>query len=123
MNPPDAYTWPTSKDAPAVVWVDPGRKSGQPCIYGSRLTTRQVAHMVAEYGIEYVREGWPYLTDEQIEGACWFEREHGHHALQQRIDDLEAENNVLAACVLNLLNDRTDTTRIRPDATRQGDPT
>lgn len=64
-------------DLPAVVWADPGRMSGQPCIYGTRLTTRQVARMVADYGIEYVRAGWPYLTDEQIEGACWFERTHG----------------------------------------------
>jgi uncharacterized protein (DUF433 family) len=62
---------------PAVVWVDPRRMGGQPCVYGTRLTTSQVAHMVAEYGIECVHEGWPYLTDEQIEGACWFERTYG----------------------------------------------
>lgn len=36
--------------------------------------------------------------------------------------DLEAVNRVLAACILDLLEGRTDTSRIQPDATRQGAP-
>ena len=40
-----------------------------------------------------------------------------------RIADLEAENNVLARCVLDLLGGRVDTSSIRPDRERnsQGD--
>lgn len=38
--------------------------------------------------------------------------------LQARIADLEAENDVLARCVLDLLGGDIDTSRIRPDSTR-----
>lgn len=62
----------------AAVWVSPRRRSGDPCIYGHRLPTRQVASLVwGQGGMETMRRGWPYLTDEQILVACWYEVTHG----------------------------------------------
>ena len=64
-------------EQPALIWVDPHRMAGQPCIDGHRLTTRQIARLVRDAGVDYVKQCWPYLTDEQINGAVWFEGEHG----------------------------------------------
>lgn len=64
--------------ADAAVWVDPGRQGGSPCIFGSRMPTEQVAHLVWDGGIETVHRGWPYFTDQQILGACWYEVIYGN---------------------------------------------
>lgn len=65
-------------DHEAAVWVDPGRRSGEPCIYGHRIPTEMVARLVWAHGMDTVRQGWPYLTDDQILGACWYEVAHGN---------------------------------------------
>lgn len=58
--------------APGVC-VSPHRLGGKPCLTGTRLSTEQVASMMRDYGREFIRQGWPYLTDEQIQTACDYE--------------------------------------------------
>jgi uncharacterized protein (DUF433 family) len=62
----------------AAVWISPKRRGGEPCIYGHRLPTAQVAQLVWSSGIDTVRGGWSELTDEQILVACWYEVTHGN---------------------------------------------
>lgn len=69
MRSEDPYARP-------AVWVDPGRMGGQPCILGTRLTTRSVARLYRDGGHEWVRSLYPELTDAQIDVAVWFEDAH-----------------------------------------------
>lgn len=57
-------------DRPAV-WVDPGRMAGQPCILGTRLTTRSIAALHRD-GAD-VLGIYPELTRAQVRVALWFE--------------------------------------------------
>lgn len=56
----------------AEIWIDRGRQSGEPCVYGHRLPTRLIASLHRD-GPEVPRDWYPYLTDEQISAAVWFE--------------------------------------------------
>jgi uncharacterized protein (DUF433 family) len=69
----------------AAVWVDPGRRSGEPCIGGTRIPTHMIASLVWDGGFELVRQGWPYLGVEQILGACWFEVTHGNRRKWRKV--------------------------------------
>lgn len=55
------------------VWVSPNRLGGKPCLTGTRMSTEQIDRMMRDYGREFIRRGWPELTDEQISTACNFE--------------------------------------------------
>lgn len=64
---------------PAEIWIDRGRLGGRPCIYGHRLRTRSIACLVMDGGVDLVQKLYPYLTEDQIGAACWFEGTHGRH--------------------------------------------
>lgn len=68
----------------AAVWVSPRRRSGEPCIFGHRLPTAQVASLVWDGGMGAIRQGWPYLRDDQILVACWYEVTHGDRSRWRR---------------------------------------
>jgi uncharacterized protein (DUF433 family) len=53
--------------------------AGQPCIYGHRLTTKAIAFLVADAGVDIVHHLYPYLTEDEIRTACWFEGTHGRN--------------------------------------------
>lgn len=61
-----------------MVWVDPGRCGGSPCIMGTRITTEAAAGLAWSSGIAAALECWPHVTREQILGACWYEVTHGN---------------------------------------------
>lgn len=63
---------PAREVAPGVE-VNPRKLGGKPCLAGTRMTTAQIDRMMRDYGREFIRGGWPYLTDAQISTACNFE--------------------------------------------------
>ena len=71
----------------AVVWGDPGRMGGSPCITGTRITTRTVAITAWRYGADTALDCWPHVTEEQVKGACWYEARHGARKWQRRWAD------------------------------------
>jgi uncharacterized protein (DUF433 family) len=59
------------------VWIAPGRYSGEPCIGGHRMPTRQVADgILAGFGEREYTNGYD-LTRNEVLVACWFEARHG----------------------------------------------
>jgi uncharacterized protein (DUF433 family) len=59
------------------VSVQPGMKSGVPCIAGRRLPTELIASMyVAEGGWEVVADRYE-ITRDDVMVACWFEARYG----------------------------------------------
>lgn len=62
--------------ADAFVWIDPQRRSGDPCINGTRITTEQVADYVAAgLADELVRDF--ELSPAQVAVGCWYEALRG----------------------------------------------
>lgn len=55
----------------AYVWIDPARKSGEPCIGGHRLPVEMVVDSVWSSGIEQAM-GTYCLTRAQVLVACWY---------------------------------------------------
>lgn len=60
----------------AYVWLSPGRYSGEPCIGGHSISTRQIADSVWYGHADDLERGYD-LTREDIIVACWFEARHG----------------------------------------------
>lgn len=54
------------------VWISPGRRSGEPCVIGTRIPTEQIARMVLHGTVADVLRDWDYLTRGQVLVACWF---------------------------------------------------
>lgn len=56
----------------AYVWIDPARKSGEPCIGGHRLPVEMVIATVWRSGLDEALHCWPQLTRGQVLVACWY---------------------------------------------------
>lgn len=56
----------------AYVWIDPARKSGEPCVGGTRVPVEMVADIVWAHGVDEALTQWPYITRPQILNACWY---------------------------------------------------
>ena len=53
-----------------LITVEPGKRGGQPCIRGMRITVRDVIdYLAGGMGEEELLEDFPYLTREDI-AAC-----------------------------------------------------
>lgn len=59
-----------------AVWLCPGRRGGDACVIGTRLTTRQIAADVRAGLYEDIYAD-SELSRSQILVACWYEAEHG----------------------------------------------
>ena len=58
-----------------VIVADDAVLSGTPCISGTRIPAHEIAEMLANGdGIAAIRDAWPALTEEQIEGAALYAR-------------------------------------------------
>jgi uncharacterized protein (DUF433 family) len=55
----------------AYVWIDPARRSGEPCIGGHRLGVDMVIETVWATGIDNAEDMY-CITRSQILGACWY---------------------------------------------------
>jgi uncharacterized protein (DUF433 family) len=62
-----------------IITVEPGKRSGEPCIRGMRITVYDVLEYLAS-GMtrEQILEDFPYLTDEDIQACLQYaaDREH-----------------------------------------------
>lgn len=54
------------------IWIDPERKSGQPCIGGHRLPVSCVIGFLEHDGEQGVLAAYPQLTVEQVRLARWY---------------------------------------------------
>lgn len=68
----------------AVVWVDPGRQGGAPCVMGTRIPTEAVARFFWESGMASTLAAYPAITREQALGACWFSVRFGRKRWRKR---------------------------------------
>lgn len=58
-------------DYTTIITIEPGKRSGQPCIRGMRITVQDVLEYLASgMSVEEVLEEFPYLTMEDIR-ACF----------------------------------------------------
>lgn len=56
----------------AYIWIDPARKSGEPCIGGTRLDLDIVVETVWHSGADNALDLWPQLSRGQVLVACWY---------------------------------------------------
>lgn len=56
----------------AYVWIDPARRSGEPCVGGTRIPVEMVVGVVWAYGMSEAITHWPDLTRAQVLTACWY---------------------------------------------------
>jgi hypothetical protein len=55
----------------AYVWIDPARRSGEPCIGGHRLPVEMVCDAVWSAGVEQAIDLW-CLARQEVLVACWY---------------------------------------------------
>ena len=54
-----------------LITIEPGKRSGQPCIRGMRMTVRDVlSYLAGGMTVAQVLDDFPYLTPEDIQ-ACF----------------------------------------------------
>jgi uncharacterized protein (DUF433 family) len=60
-------------DYAKIITIEPGKRSGQPCIRGYRLTVADVLDMLArDMTRTEIFEDYPYLTEEDIHACLAF---------------------------------------------------
>ena len=68
------------------ITIEPGKRSGQPCVRGMRITVHDVlSYLAAGMSHQEVLEDFPYLTEEDIRAAISYAEElveqEAHHPL------------------------------------------
>lgn len=53
------------------VWIDPARRSGEPCIGGTRVPVDMVVNHVWQRGVDSAMDTW-CLDRAQVLHACWY---------------------------------------------------
>ena len=67
----------TNMDYKQIITVEPGKRSGQPCIRGMRVTVRDVLEYLAGgMSIEEVLADFPELTAEDIRACLAYAADH-----------------------------------------------
>jgi uncharacterized protein (DUF433 family) len=68
-------------DYTAFITLEPGKRSGQPCIRGMRITVRDVLEYLAGgMTVEEVLEDFPELTRDDIRACFAYAAEHSARA-------------------------------------------
>jgi uncharacterized protein (DUF433 family) len=75
----------------AAVWVDPGRRSGEPCLYGTRIPVDTIVRCTWARGAEFTMANW-LVTASQVFGACWYVAVHGKRKWRKRWGPWAAEH-------------------------------
>ena len=58
-------------DYKKIITIEPGKRFGQPCIRGMRITVQDVlSYLAGGMTVDEVLHDFPYLTLEDIQ-ACW----------------------------------------------------
>ena len=64
-------------DYKRIITIEPGKRSGQPCIRGMRITVYDVLEYLAGgMSVEEVVRDFPELTDEDIRACFAFAADH-----------------------------------------------
>lgn len=62
------------------ITIEPGKRSGQPCIRGMRITVKDILEYLAGgMSREEILEDFPYLEDEDITAALTFAAHREQH--------------------------------------------
>jgi uncharacterized protein (DUF433 family) len=76
---------PESSKPRAHVSIDPGIKSGAPCIAGTRLTAEWMAdHIWGGWTLDDILKDWDYLTKADLLVACWYVGTYGSRTWRKR---------------------------------------
>lgn len=68
----------------ALVWVDPSRQSGDPCVMGTSVPVDALAEFVwAGDLVDNLAELYS-VTRRQVIGACWYMARHGSRTWRER---------------------------------------
>jgi uncharacterized protein (DUF433 family) len=69
----------------AHISLDPGIKSGEPCIAGTRLTAAWMAdHIWSGWTLQDIQKDWDYLTRADLMVACWYVGIHTSRTWRKR---------------------------------------
>lgn len=69
----------------AYISIEPGIKSGEPCIGGTRLTAEWVAgHIWDGWTQDDILTDWDYLTRADLMVACWYVSQYGPRVWRRR---------------------------------------
>lgn len=71
-------------DQAAAVWISPGRRSGEPCVYGTRIPTENVATDTFMRDVACALHCYPQITRGQVLVACWFHATQGSRTWRRR---------------------------------------
>lgn len=72
----------TSVSYEAIITIEPGKRGGQPCIRGMRITVYDVlSYLAAGMTEEAVLRDFPYLTHEDILACLSYAAEREHRML------------------------------------------
>ena len=68
-----------------IITIEPGKRSGKPCIRGMRITVYDVlSYLASGMSIEEVLEDFPYLTREDILACLSFAADREKQSLYSR---------------------------------------
>jgi uncharacterized protein (DUF433 family) len=82
-------------DYTQLITIEPGKRSGQPCIRGLRMTVRDVLEYLASgMSIDEILSDFPDLTEEDIRACLAFaaDRETAALAKPQAAEDLPSRD-------------------------------
>lgn len=75
----------------AAVWIDPARRSGDPCIGGTRLPVDTIIEAAWRNGVPAAIDTWE-VTRAQVLGACWYAATYGTRRWRKRWHDWATVN-------------------------------
>ncbi len=65
-----------------IITIEPGKRGGQPCIRGMRITVYDVlSYLAAGSTIEGVLADFPYLTEEDVRACLSYAADRERHML------------------------------------------
>jgi len=68
-----------------IITIEPGKRSGKPCIRGMRITVYDVlSYLAAGMTPEQVLADFPYLTERDIRACLHYAADREHHTLLAR---------------------------------------
>ncbi|MBI4309901.1 MAG: DUF433 domain-containing protein [Candidatus Omnitrophica bacterium] len=65
-----------------IITIDPGQRSGKPCIRGMRITVYDILDYLASgMSVEDILKDFPYLTNEDIRAALAYAADREKHQM------------------------------------------
>lgn len=64
----------------AIITIEPGKRGGQPCIRGTRMTVYDVlSYLAAGMSLEEILADFPYLTEQDIRACLSYAADRERH--------------------------------------------